>query len=418
MKKLIIVIFSLILITGCNFFDTDVENKNEFFELANFINGEALVDSFTIYGRYFNLSGEVEKVSNLSLVLKSKTEEIEYDLILDDSSNKTKFRSSELINGGINLETINNGEYVFLLKSVNNGESKYYSLKNKTDYQDLTYYTITKDDINNKINISFENIDNNSFLYLSSLETSLPDDIYDIVIDPGHGGEDSGASKNGYFESHINLDYAKKIKSELEKIGLKVKLTRDEDKRVETYGEDGRVSIPYTTKAKLLLSVHMNLAINNVGKGGVEIYVPNKIDTTFATNLAKNIVGFTSSSYSTNVSNKIDSGVYLRTLSKSDLENIKEEADELGFIPYEKATLDSTYYYIIRETGGIITGAYVDSRNKEKEWNHFYDSNHGCESYLLELGYMNSSSNLNILLTEKDMYVKAIVESVKEYLEI
>ena len=199
MKKLIIVIFSLILITGCNFFDTDVKIKNEFFELANFINGEALVDSFTIYGRYFNLSGEVEKVSNLSLVLKSKTEEKEYDLILDDSSNKTKFKSSELINGGINLETINNGEYVFLLKSVNNGESKYYSLKNKTDYQDLIYYTITKDDINNKINISFENIYNNSFLYLSSLETSLPDDIYDIVIDPGHGGEDSGASKNGYF---------------------------------------------------------------------------------------------------------------------------------------------------------------------------------------------------------------------------
>ena len=418
MKKLIIVIFSLILITGCNFFGTDVKIKNEFFELANFINGEALVDSFTIYGRYFNLSGEVEKVSNLSLVLKSKTEEIEYDLILDDSSNKTKFKSSELINGGINLETINNGEYVFLLKSVNNGESKYYSLKNKTDYQDLTYYTITKDNSNDKINISFENIDNNSFLYLSSLETSLPDDIYDIVIDPGHGGEDSGASKNGYFESHINLDYAIKLKSELEKIGLKVKLTRDEDKRVETYGEDGRVSIPYTTKAKLLLSVHMNSDINNVGKGGVEIYVPNKIDTTFATNLAKNIVGFTSSSYSTNVSNKIDSGVYLRTLSKSDLENIKEEADELGFIPYEKAGFDSTYYYIIRETGGIITGAYVDSRNKEKEWNHFYDSNHGCESYLLELGYMNSSSNLNILLTEKDMYVKAIVESVKEYLEI
>ena len=31
---------------------------------------------------------------------------------------------------------------------------------------------------------------------------------------------------------------------------------------------------------------------------------------------------------------------------------------------------------------------------------------------------MNSSSNLDILLTEKDEYVNAIVSSVREYLEI
>jgi len=108
----------------------------------------------------------------------------------------------------------------------------------------------------------------------------------------------------------------------------------------------------------------------------------------------------------------------MRTLSPSDLTEIREDAKEKGYKPYEKATLNSTYYYIIRETGGIITGAYVDSRNKEKDYNPYCNSNFGVEAYLLELGYINSSSNLEILLTEKDGYVKAILESVKEYLEI
>lgn len=414
MKKIIFLI-ALIFLTGCTIFNFKEDTKSKYLEMTNLIDEIAFVDTYTIYGKYFNLSGEISlECKNLSLVLKNEEEELEYDLITKIKDNKTKFLTNELINEGIDLETIKIGEYVILLKN----DDKYYTLKNKTDYLDLEYYTITKNKENRKISISFETLADTPFLYLNSSDTKLPADIYDIVIDPGHGGSDSGAVKNGYFESHINLDYAKMLKEELEKLGLKVKLTRDDDSNIATYGESGRVSIPYQTKAKLMLSIHMNSAINNVGRGGVEIYIPNQSDPKFASSLAKNIVGFTSSNYSSNVSNKVLPGVYLRTLSKTDLNNIKEEAEEKGYKPYERATLESTYYYIIRETGGIITNAYVDSRNLEKEWNHDYNSNHGCETYLLELGYMNSSSNLEILLTEKDEYIKAIILSIREYLEL
>ena len=95
----------------------------------------------------------------------------------------------------------------------------------------------------------------------------------------------------------------------------------------------------------------------------------------------------------------------------------KKDALKNNYIPYEKATLDSTYYFMIREVGGIITNSYVDLRNPEKPGNIYYDSNHGTEAYLLELGYMNSTSNLKIILEEKDKFVEAITTSVKEYLE-
>ena len=34
---------------------------------------------------------------------------------------------------------------------------------------------------------------------------SLPDNVYDIAIDPAHGGKDLGAQNNGYYESDIVL---------------------------------------------------------------------------------------------------------------------------------------------------------------------------------------------------------------------
>ena len=96
---------------------------------------------------------------------------------------------------------------------------------------------------------------------------------------------------------------------------------------------------------------------------------------------------------------------------------MNKEAERDGYTPYEKATTESTYYYMIRETGGIITGSYVDSRNPKKDGNPYNMSNHGCESYLVELGYLSSETNLNILLKEKDNYIDALVSSVKKELE-
>ena len=51
-----------------------------------------------------------------------------------------------------------------------------------------------------------------------------------IVIDPGHGGENKGASFFNSYEKYSTLEVAKSMKSELEKYeGVQVFLTREDD---------------------------------------------------------------------------------------------------------------------------------------------------------------------------------------------
>lgn len=78
------------------------------------------------------------------------------------------------------------------------------------------------------------------------------------------------------------------------------------------------------------------------------------------------------------------SGVYVRTFRDFEIEEGIEEAIEAGHEPYD-ITNDTPYLYMIRETGGIATKAYVDGRNTEYGKNKYYNSNIGVEAYLLEL---------------------------------
>jgi N-acetylmuramoyl-L-alanine amidase len=50
-----------------------------------------------------------------------------------------------------------------------------------------------------------------------------------VVIDPGHGGKDPGAARNGVLEKHLNLTVAKKLKQLLEAKGITVYMTRTTD---------------------------------------------------------------------------------------------------------------------------------------------------------------------------------------------
>ena len=60
-----------------------------------------------------------------------------------------------------------------------------------------------------------------------------------------------------------------------------------------------------------------------------------------------------------------------------------------------------------------MTGAYVDDSNPEKVGiNPYYNSNIGNESYLLELGYISNSSDLNIISNNIDEIAKAISDAI------
>lgn len=83
-----------------------------------------------------------------------------------------------------------------------------------------------------------------------------------VVIDAGHGGFDSGkVGVNQALEKDLNLQIANKVKTMLEKQGIKVFMTRkDENSLAGTKVEDmkTRVSIINEEKPSLAVSIHQN----------------------------------------------------------------------------------------------------------------------------------------------------------------
>lgn len=77
-----------------------------------------------------------------------------------------------------------------------------------------------------------------------------------ILLDPGHGGKDSGAlGPNGYTEKDANLYASKLLANELSKYGAAVYLTREDDRFIEL---DDRQAIIDNMEPTLSISVHHN----------------------------------------------------------------------------------------------------------------------------------------------------------------
>jgi len=86
-------------------------------------------------------------------------------------------------------------------------------------------------------------------------ETAGTREVKTIVIDPGHGGKDSGALGAKAQEKDIVLTVGKLLKKELEKEGFNVKMTRDKDVFIEL-GQ--RANLANQWDGDLFISLHCN----------------------------------------------------------------------------------------------------------------------------------------------------------------
>lgn len=408
MKKFLVVL-GILFLSFCGFilYDTYFKKKIPVLEIQEEV---VHVDKLYIYGTHLNIEGNYNFTDNPELVLYNG-EFISYELNNEDG----KFNISLLLNDGIYLDDIPVGDYYLFLRTKYNEDDKekyrYYALKNDTDYQDTTYYTMSN--FNKKIVINNEEEYPTMMLHVSD---SNDNNVYDIVLDPGHGGMDGGATKNGYKETDFTLEIANKLKEGLTKEGFTVKLTHEEGQlssndRLEEYGVHGRAVIPREVNAKYMFSIHLN-SNNSSYVNGLEIYTAKNINYDFAKLLANNITSKTGIGYSNNKVNKIFDGIYSKNFTENDINSSLEGYKDRNLNAYD-ITTNSNYYYIIRETGGIVTGAYVDDRNSSITANPYVNSNVGTETYLLELGYLSNKSNLDNMINNMDKYVEAIVDSIK-----
>lgn len=386
----------------------------------------AKVTKYIVYGTHFGLEGKLEipKISGISIdsahvIIKNiEDEKIDLNCSYNYKDNTLSFSTIDKINEGLSLENLSNTTYyIFLKVAFSNSEVKYYSLKNSSKYESTTYYTMTKAKTKKKVDIKFDSYNNTSFfgIFVSPVE-ALPSNVYDIAIDPGHGGNDIGATNNGYTESALVLKMAKTLKQKLESLGYKVFLTRDgsesstEPMTTNMYDENGRINKVQESNAKVMLSLHINSNSAKYSKGGVEVYAPSNCNLNFAKKIAKNIVKKTKTTYSTlNLYKKAD-GVYVHNFLEAEISAFKAKATLGNYKPYN-ITTDTPFLYQLRETGGIATNAFVDGRNKNFGKNKYYNSNVGIESYLIELGYMAIDKDLNNIVKNSNAYMQAIADS-------
>lgn len=114
-----------------------------------------------------------------------------------------------------------------------------------------------------------------------------------IVIDPGHGGKDTGAKsleKPVYLEKRLTLACSNYIRKALELLGYKPMMTRTKDQSLSL---EDRVEFAEANFADIFVSVHFNSA-PNTDAHGIEVYYFHSSDkyskTKFSKDLAMNIL--------------------------------------------------------------------------------------------------------------------------------
>lgn len=90
-----------------------------------------------------------------------------------------------------------------------------------------------------------------------------------VIIDPGHGGQDSGArGAKGIEEKRVVLDIARRLRAHLVTAGVKVYMTRENDRFVEL---DERARRAALWGGDVFISIHLNSA-GSADAAGIETF--------------------------------------------------------------------------------------------------------------------------------------------------
>lgn len=92
-----------------------------------------------------------------------------------------------------------------------------------------------------------------------------------IVLDPGHGGIETGAvGPGGIQEKDVALDIARRVRTALAGENVGVVLTRDSDRLVDL---DERAAIANHNRADLFVSIHLNASNRREARGAETYYL-------------------------------------------------------------------------------------------------------------------------------------------------
>ena len=218
--------------------------------------------------------------------------------------------------------------------------------------------------------------------------TSRGNKKYTIVVDPGHGGHDSGARGNGYNEKDIALQVATRLANNLRQ-DYNVIMTRDSDFFVPL---DTRAKIGNDANADFFISIHLNSGSSSSANGTEVFYFSKKDQGSYATQVAK-------------FENKVD-GSY-------------------GDVPFSDFILNDIFYRKNQKTSQAIAESVLNNlinttglrRRGVFGANFAVLRGSNSPSILVELGFMNNYSDLSQYLTPdgQERAASAIGDAIRNY---
>lgn len=182
---------------------------------------------------------------------------------------------------------------------------------------------------------------------------------YSIVLDPGHGGSDNGASGNGIIEKNLTLDISKYMYNEFKKLGIPVSITREDD-----------ATLSPSDRVKKILSYYGNN--------------PNVIV----------------------ISNHINAG--------------GGEGAEVIYALRDKSALADTVLNEIEKTGQVVRKTYQRRlpSNTSKDYYFIHRDTGKTEPIIVEYGFLDNASDANRLKNNYKEYADAVVKAVASYIGV
>ena len=369
-----------------------------------------LVDNPTLTSgsaEHFVLSmNDANGYSDFSITVQ-KTDGTTFDLEASEQVDKlVKFTKdfSSADKGEYSVTTLHytyNGEKYYLNFSnlgmdVKFGVDQEYSGYDET-LPDMTQDVVEDDELNNAV-IQVTNLDDASEEVAEGIVASnteavmaLVDENSDIAtqanegvticLDPGHGGNDSGAiGINNVYEKNLTLKIAQYCKQELEKYNCHVVMTRTGDTNPSLVD---RANFAKSQGAQYLISIHLNSAAGG-GAVGAEVYYPN---THWRPDISQNGKNVAQAIQNQLVSLGIrDRGIKFRTIDTN------EYPDPYR---YDDGSV-ADYYGIIRNakynglTGMIIEHCFI---NNVSDYNNYLNS----DAKLQKLGVADANGIVSAL---------------------
>ena len=219
-----------------------------------------------------------------------------------------------------------------------------------------------------------------------------------IVIDPGHGGKDPGATDNGVREKDVNLAVGLELQRALTAKGYNVVMTRDTDIYLKL---QERTDIANNVNADLFVSVHVNALPNKKSMTGFEIYIMALPTDKDAMNLAK-----------------IENREYVEGKGM-DTANVDRRTEMLlrilGDMQQNNKISESTDFAAMLYNAGVRGGLQM---RRVAQAPFFVLRGAGMPAVLLEIGFVTNANESRLLMTQpyQQRIAAAMSEGIANYI--